>query len=289
MGSSLYQTAADYCRKLTTKSQSNFYYAFFFLSPRRRQALEAVYAFCRLVDDVVDEPAADADKHAGLAAWRADVEKMYGAGEPTHIVAQRLKSALDDFAFQKDDLLAIIDGCEMDIAKHRYESWDELRLYCYRVASAVGLLCIEIFGYLTPAAREYAINLGIALQLTNILREVAEDAGRGRIYLPAEDLRLFGVTEADLQSGVASDNFRRLMTFEAQRARTHYLRARAAIGADEKRKLFVAEIMGDVYYRLLCELEARQFEIFGAKTKLSRSTKLVIALKKFVGAQLLRA
>ena len=167
-------------------------------------------------------------------------------------------------------------------------SWDELRLYCYRVASAVGLMCVEIFGY-TPsqveAVRRYAIDLGIALQLTNILRDVAEDAARGRIYLPADELAAFGVKEAELTAGTRSPAFLKLMQFQASRARSHYQRARAAISPYERSKLVIAEIMGDIYYALLEEIEARDFDVFAGKTTVRRRDKMRIALGNFAKAQ----
>lgn len=286
---SFIESAAAYCRKLTTRSKSNFYYAFLFLPRERREALEAVYAYCRLVDDVVDENAPVADKLDGIARWRRELDAVYGDAEPTHPVSARLRAAVQRFGIRREDMDAIIDGCAMDIDKTRYESWDELRLYCYRVASAVGLMCVEIFGY-TPAqvdaVRRYAVDLGIALQLTNILRDVAEDARRGRIYLPAEELRAFGVAEDDLVSGTRSPALFRLMQFQAARARSHYLRARAAISTYERSKLVIAEIMGDIYYALLEQIEAREFDVFGTKATVRRRDKMRIALGHFARAQM---
>lgn len=285
---SFIESAAAYCKKLTTRSRSNFYYAFLFLPRQRREALEAVYAYCRLVDDVVDEDAPAAEKLEGIAHWRRELDAVYGDAAPSHPVTARLRAAVERFAIRRQDMEAIIDGCAMDIEKTRYETWDELRLYCYRVASAVGLMCIEIFGY-TPsqaeAVRRYAIDLGIALQLTNILRDVAEDAQRGRVYLPTEELRAFGVSDEELVSGSRSPAFVRMMQFQASRARSHYLRARAAIGSYERSKLVIAEIMGDIYYALLEEIEARQFDVFGDKTTVRRRDKMRIALGKFAQAQ----
>ena len=285
---SFIESAAAYCKKLTTRSKSNFYYAFLFLPRERRQALEAVYAYCRLVDDVVDEDAPAAKKLEGIARWRLELDAVYGERESSHPVTARLRAAVQRFAIRREDMEAIIDGCAMDIEKTRYESWDELRLYCYRVASAVGLMCVEIFGY-TPsqveAVRRYAIDLGIALQLTNILRDVAEDAQRGRIYLPADELRAFGVTEAELVAGTRSPAFVKLMQFQASRARSHYLRARASISPYERSKLVIAEIMGDIYYALLEEIEARQFDVFAGKTTVRRRDKMRIALGNFAKAQ----
>jgi phytoene synthase len=285
---SFIESAAAYCKKLTTRSKSNFYYAFLFLPRERREALEAVYAYCRLVDDVVDEEAPVGKKLEGLARWRRELDHVYAQTPSDNPVSERLRAAVSRFAIRREDMEAIIDGCAMDIEKTRYESWDELRLYCYRVASAVGLMCVEIFGY-TPsqveAVRRYAIDLGIALQLTNILRDVAEDAARGRIYLPAEELRAFGVSDDELTSGRRSADFVKMMQFQASRARSHYLRARASISSYERSKLVIAEIMGDIYYALLEEIEARQFDVFGAKTTVRRRDKMRIALGNFAKAQ----
>ena len=280
--------AAAYCRKITSRSQSNFYYAFLFLPPERRAALEAVYAFCRLVDDVVDEEDTTKAKLAGLVEWRAELARVYGDQKPVHPVATRLREAIRHFAIRREDMEAIIDGCAMDVERDRYDTWDELRTYCYRVASAVGLMCIEIFGYSSEGARSYAVDLGIALQLTNIIRDVAEDAKRGRVYLPKEDLVRFGVTEAELvsTSQLPSENMKRLLRFETNRARAHYVRARASIGADERHQLVIAEIMGDIYYAILEAIEASGYDVFRGKTTIRRTRKMGIALRNFAGAKL---
>jgi 15-cis-phytoene synthase len=285
---SFIENAAAYCTKLTQRSRSNFYYAFLFLPREKREALEAVYAYCRLVDDVVDEEAPEAHKREGIERWRRELDTVFDAAGPTpaHPVSAKLREAVSRFAIRREDMEAVIDGCAMDISKTRYRNWDELRTYCYRVASAVGLMCIEIFGYSQPRAREYAIDLGIALQLTNILRDVAEDARRGRIYLPSDELELFGVGEADLVDGRRTPEFLRLMRHNAARARAHYLRARAAIGDGERRRLVIAEIMGDIYYALLERLEGAEFAVFGDKLTVGRGHKMAIALGKFAQAKL---
>jgi phytoene synthase len=298
---SFIESAAAYCRKLTERSSSNFYYAFLFLPPRRRQALEAVYAYCRLVDDVVDEEAPAADKLAGLARWRGELDQVFApGGAPAHPVSARLAEAVRRFAIRRADMEAVIDGCAMDIDQARYATWDELETYCYRVASAVGLMCIEIFGHrggpppryqghrvVEPSGPyAYAVHLGMALQLTNILRDVAEDAQRGRIYLPAEALAAAGVSEADLTAGVRTPGFLALMRAVAARARGHYLAARRAISAAERRELVIAEIMGDIYYALLERLEETGFAVFGDKVKVTRGKKMAIALRTFATAKL---
>jgi phytoene synthase len=289
---SMIANAAAYCRKLTTRSKSNFYYAFLFLPRERREALEAVYSYCRLVDDVVDEEAPAPVKLEGIARWRRELDGVYGTAALTHPVSERLRAAVQRFPIRREDMEAVIDGCAMDVDKTRYADWEELRLYCYRVASAVGLMCIEIFGYdrnseaKVEATRRYAVELGLALQLTNIIRDVAEDAQRGRIYLPLDELAACGVTEQDLVSGQRSENLVRLIRYQAARARSHYLRARAAIGEFERRRLVIAEIMGDIYYRLLCAIEARDFDVFGAKATVPRRQKMAIAFGNFARAKL---
>ncbi len=288
---SFIQSAARYCRKLTTRSNSNFYYAFLFLNRDKREALEAVYAFCRLVDDVVDEEASAEEKLLGIERWRRELARVYSDAQTEHPVVQRLRVAVKQFGIRRQDLEGVIDGCAMDIDKARYANWEELRLYCYRVASCVGLACIEIFGYapeLVENAREYAVELGLALQLTNILRDVAEDARRGRVYLPADELAAHGVTVEDLVTCRRSPQLVELMRAQAARAREHYLKARGALSTYERSRLVIAEIMGDIYYRLLEEIEAHDFDVFGARATVPRAEKMKIALGNFARAQLHR-
>ena len=218
--------AADFarCASITRESSSNFYYAFKLLPDERRRALYATYAFCRFVDDIADDEQVR-EPAALLARWREELERVYG-GVPTRAVSRALSDSVRRFSIPRHYFDEIIDGVEMDLTRKRYRSFDELRLYCYRVASAVGLICIEIFGYRNPRARIYAENLGLAFQLTNIIRDVREDAQRGRIYLPLEDLERFGVKEEELLSGQHSERFERLMEFEARRAGEFYPRSR---------------------------------------------------------------
>ena len=285
------QGAADYCRKLTRRSRSNFYYAFLFLSPERRRALDAVYSFCRLVDDAADDAASPDDARARLDRWRDAVAAIYDSaaplpeGDDVAAVVTRLGAARERFPIRREDMEAVIEGCAWDAERDRYATWPDLEAYCYRVASAVGLMCIEIFGYTSPQARSYARDLGIALQLTNILRDVVEDGGRGRLYLPQEDLAAFGVSEEELMTGARTPAVRRLLRFEANRARGYYLRARAAISSEEKSRLVVAEIMGDIYYALLMDLERREFPA-GERAALPSRTKAAIALRGFARARL---
>ena len=279
---------ADVCSSLTKKSRSNFYYAFLFLPRAQREAMYAVYAFCRILDDVVDLGGVAEVQRRELARWRRELARCF-EGAPEEPVAQHLAQVLRRFPIPRGALEAIIDGVEMDLDHSRYETFEDLYPYCYRVAGAVGLCCIEIFGYSDPRCREYAINLGIALQLTNILRDIQADAERGRIYLPREDLRRFGVSAEDLKGGRYSLGFVELMGFEARRARQFYERAWVALPAQDARRLVAAEIMGRIYFALLRAIENRQFRVFGAHVTVPVSRKLAIALSCWARARLVRA
>ncbi len=279
---------ADVCSSLTKKSRSNFYYAFLFLPRAQREAMYAVYAFCRILDDVVDLGGVAEVQRRELARWRRELARCF-EGAPEEPVAQRLAQVVKRFPIPRGAFEAIIDGVEMDLDHSRYETFEDLYPYCYRVAGAVGLCCIEIFGYSDPRCREYAVNLGVALQLTNILRDIQADAQRGRIYLPQEDLRRFGVSAEDLKGGRYSPGFVGLMGFEARRARQFYERAWAALPAQDARRLVAAEIMGRIYFALLRAIENRQFRVFGSRVTVPVSRKLAIALSCWARARLPRA
>jgi len=266
--------------RVTRKSRSNFYYAFLALPRARREALYAVYAFCRTVDDIADLGTDAATQRAGLAAWRRDIARCYERGaEPEHPIARQLAAAVRRFNLPRAALEAIVEGCEMDLERATYDTFEDLLPYCYRVASAVGLCCIEIFGYTQTSARDYAVSLGTALQLTNIIRDVGADARNGRIYVPLHDLRSFGVKPDDLRDGRYNDAFVRLMAFQAARAREHYAKAWAAFPAADARTLVPAEIMGRIYFALLEEIEARHFRIFDERVTLPARRKAAIALR----------
>jgi len=276
--------------RLTRKSRSNFYYAFLALPKRRRAALYAVYAFCRTVDDIADlggeRGSHCADQRRELERWRRDVALCYEpGGRPADPIASGLAQAVRAFAIPRDALLAIIDGVEMDLDQVRYETAEDLYPYCYRVASAVGLCCIEIFGYTDPRAREYAIKLGTALQITNIIRDVGADARAGRIYVPQEDLRKFGVTAEDLRTGRYTEEFVGLMRHQAERARQFYRAAQESFPAVDARSLVPAEIMGRIYRALLEEIEARGFRVFDGRITVPTARKVVIALRCWAAAR----
>jgi 15-cis-phytoene synthase len=274
---------------LTRRSRSNFYYAFLTLPRARRDALYAVYAFCRTVDDVADLGRDPAAQRAGLDRWRQDLARCFEPGPPPeHPIARQLAAAVRAYPIPRDALEAIIEGCAMDLERVRFETAEDLYPYCYRVASAVGLCCIEIFGYTDPRARDYAVQLGTALQLTNIVRDVGADARDGRVYLPQRDLREFGVTEDDLVSGRYNDRFVKLMEHQAARARQFYAAAATAYPLADARSLIAAQIMGGIYRALLDEIEARRFAVLGERITLPARRKVAIALRCWASARLRR-
>jgi phytoene synthase len=276
--------AGQFVSRLTRKSRSNFFYAFLCLPRAQREAIYACYAFCRIVDDAVDLGQDRAAQRAELQRWRDEIARVY-EGQPEHPAGQRLQVAIRQFPIPRVALEEIIAGVEMDLDHPTYETFESLYPYCYRVASAVGLCCIEIFGYTDPGARQYAVNLGVALQLTNILRDVHADARAGRVYLPQADLRRFGVTAEDLAKGRYTPQFVNLMSFEAARAREYYQRAWAALPPGDARSLFAAEIMGRTYFALLRAIEARRFDVFNGRVTLPAHRRVGIALRCWVGAR----
>lgn len=269
---------------ITRNSASNLALAFILLPKPRREAMAALYAFCREVDDVADEDAVPVEKRrAGLAAWRADIKRACDGGTPQFAVNRELQPVLKQFGLRYELFDELIQGCEMDLETTRYETAAQLERYCYRVASVVGLLSIEIFGYRNPKCRDYAIALGQALQLTNILRDVQNDAARDRIYLPQEELRNHAVTEAEILRGEYSERYARLAASVAERARNYYQTARQTLPAEDRRAMVAAELMGSVYWRLLGKLERRRFQVFTpAPVRLSRPHKLALILRAWL-------
>jgi 15-cis-phytoene synthase len=271
-----------FCRDVTRQSASSFYFALRLLPPARRKALYAVYAFCRAVDDVADEADA-ADAPRLIAEWRAELERCY-RGAPLHPVTTALAASLEQFPVPRSALVAVIDGVEMDLVKRRYATFEELELYCRRVASAVGLATIEIFGYTNPRTREYAVDVGLALQLTNILRDLSEDAERDRVYLPEEDLARFGVPAQDVLRGVYNRRFVALMEFESDRARRYYRSAGRLLPPEDAASLRPAEIMRRTYEQVLDRIVEERYFVFGRRLGLSRSRKAALAASMYIGA-----
>jgi len=268
----------QHSRALTQKSASNLALAFILLPREKRDAMAALYAFCRAVDDVADEDSVPTEKRrAELAAWRTDIRRAT-AGEPAEfILNQEFQPVIRRFQLPFARFDELIKGCEMDLDTLRYADYEQLELYCYRVASVVGLLSIEIFGYQNPACHDYAIYLGKALQLTNILRDVKNDAARGRIYLPQSELKKFNVTESEILASRYSDCYRALANSVAGRARHFYGLAQKTLPAEDRRAMVAAELMGSVYWRLLKKLERGRFDVFGPQPlKLSKPHKLAL-------------
>jgi phytoene synthase len=268
-------------RNITQKSASNLALAFVLLPKAKRDGMSALYAFCREVDDVADDESVPvAERRAQLTRWRDDVRLAGAGGEPCFGVNRELQAVIrthPGLTFELFDDL--IRGVEMDLEIKRYQTHAELEQYCYRVASVVGLLSIEIFGYSNPRTRDYAVYLGKALQLTNILRDVKSDADRGRIYFPLEELARFRVTESEILEGTYSPRFRELATNIAQRAKHFYTLARQTLPPEDRRAMAAAELMGSVYWRLLKKLEARQFDVFGPEMRVSKGQKLLLILR----------
>jgi phytoene synthase len=274
-------TPDEYCQQKAASSGSSFYYSFLFLPPERRRAITALYAFCREVDDVVDEGMDPQVAAAKLVWWRNEVQNLF-AGKPQHPVMRALEPFRERFGLSAARLNEIIDGMEMDLRQSRYLDWKGLEAYCYRVASVVGLLAAGIFGYRDERTLDYAKDLGIAFQLTNIIRDVGEDARKNRVYLPVEDLQRFGVPAADILQAKETPAFRSLMAFEAQRARQFYERAMSALPPEDRRSQRPGLIMAAIYRTLLDEIERGGFQVLKERTSLTPLRKLWIAWKTWV-------
>lgn len=272
--------AQAYCTAYTKKSGSNFYYSFLFLPKARREAMYTVYAFCKAVDSAVDEPPAGSNPQDELKRWRSEVDAVYG-GTPTSPITVSLAHHVKVLAIPKAYFEELIKGVEMDLFNNRYVTFDELSLYCYRVASVVGLICLHIFGVTSPRAQDYAVDLGMAFQMTNILRDIGTDAGQGRIYLPLDDLRACKCPEKTILRQTYSPEFKQLMQQESARARHYYEKAHAALmslSRRERQALTVAEIMRGIYSRILGKIERSDYQVFGPRISLSTSHRLAIAL-----------
>jgi phytoene synthase len=264
--------------RLVRAAKTNFYFAFVFLPRPKREAIFAAYAFSRHTDDLVDKAASPEAARRSLEAWRLELKECY-RGRPRHPLTQNLRRAVRRFpAIREEHFELLIQGVEMDLEHDRYDTFDELYEYCYRVASVIGLICIEIFGYHNSRSRDYAVSLGVALQLTNILRDLREDARRNRIYLPGEDLRRFGYSESALLSGVYDDRFVELMQFQCARARRYYEEAGRLLPPEDTRRLFSAQIMKRTYQGLLDRIERSGYDVFRRPARLSGLHKLAIAV-----------
>jgi phytoene synthase len=271
----------QYCQEKCAASGSSFYYSFLFLPPERRQAIMALYAFCREVDDVVDECQDIALASTKLAWWRQEIDRV-NQGQPQHPVGQALQRVASSINLPSEQLLEIIDGMEMDLQQSRYLDFKGLSLYCYRVASVVGLLAAEIFGYQDRQTQKYAHDLGMAFQLINIIRDVGEDARRGRIYLPMDELKQFNVPAADILNGKYSDNFTALMQFQYDRAQRYYEQAFALLPAVDRKNQRPGLIMAAIYRTLLEEIRGENFQVLHQRISLPATRKLWLAAKTWI-------
>jgi len=277
----LFMSPDEYCQQKAAQSGSSFYYSFLFLTPERRRAITALYAFCREVDDTVDEGSDAGVARVKLDWWRKEISDML-AGHPTHPVTKALQPHLNVYALDGNHLLAIIDGMQMDLDQSRYLDWPGLQRYCWHVAGVVGILSARIFGATRPETLQYAEKLGLAFQLTNIIRDVGEDARKGRIYLPVSELQQFHVTAADILKTRHSENFERLMRFQTERAQRSYDEALALLPQQDRRAQRPGLIMASIYRTLLDEIEHDSFKVLTQRVSLTPIRKLWLTWKTYV-------
>lgn len=270
---------------ITKRSNTSFYYSFSLLPRHKREAIHTVYAFCRYTDDIVDEERDEGRKVVLLRRWRRELQRAL-TGTSTYPILNQLGATARRFNIPVDHFYDLIRGVEMDLSKQRYETFEELRTYCTLVASSVGLMCRQIFGYKNESTRGYAINLGIALQLTNILRDVRDDARKGRIYLPQEDLRRFGYSEEDLFANRYTPEFVELMKFQCNRARLYFDAARDALKDEDKYYFFAARIMWSIYAHMLRRIERAQYNVFKRRISIPTILKLLITFRYWLSHRL---
>lgn len=274
-----------YCTELTRSRARNFYYAFITLPKDKRRAIYAAYAFCRLSDDYSDEEIPLDKKAALLTGLHGELDRAFD-GLPESPVFVALRDASRNFGIPKDYFHEIINGVEMDLVTNSYANFEDLYQYCYRVASVVGLVCIEIFEYTDPKAREYATDMGIAMQLTNILRDIEEDCGRGRVYLPQNELAEHGVSTESLQARDTGPGFRAMMAQQVSRAREYFDRSAALLPLLAPRSRLCPAVLRALYSALLDRIEARDYDVFGERVSLSSREKLALTARVWSGTML---
>ena len=269
---------ADNSKHIAKESNSSFYYSFSLLAKPKRDAMNTVYAFCRKTDDIVDEGNEPEElRYERLRKWRIELEKaLYGTSD--YQLFNKLAAIIKQFNIPIDPFFELIVGMEMDLQRKRYPSFDELELYCYCVASTVGLICIEIFGYKNKSAKDYAINLGLAMQLTNILRDIKKDSDRGRIYLPQKDMTDFNYSEEDLIERKYNPEFVSLMKYEAARAEEFFKKADQFLDFEDKSSMFPARAMQHIYHKLLTKIENENYDVFNKKIKVGKLEKAAISI-----------
>jgi phytoene synthase len=269
---------SDSAKQIAKNSKSSFYYAFNLLPNEKRDAMNTVYAFCRQTDDIVDQENEPDDlKYEKLHKWRVELEKSL-KGYSDYGLLNKLGKTISQFNIPIDPFFELLKGMEMDLQKNRYLTFEDLKLYCYRVASTVGLMCIEIFGYKHKSAKDFAVDLGIALQLTNILRDVKKDSKNGRIYLPQEDLQKFNYSDNDVIIENYNVDFKKLMAYEAQRAESYFISATRDLNLDDKYSMFAARAMQHIYHKLLEKMIDADFDVYHNNIKVNKFEKVGIAL-----------
>ncbi|OIR12452.1 All-trans-phytoene synthase [mine drainage metagenome] len=272
-------TPQQYCQQKTAKSGSSFYYSFMFLPKQKREAITALYAFCREVDDIADECTELHIAQTKLNWWREEVESLY-LGKPQHPVSKALVTPIKTYNLDAEHFIEIIDGMEMDLNFNRYEDFKQLQLYCYRVASVVGLLSAQIFGFSNRKTLKFAHDLGMAFQLTNIIRDVGEDARRNRIYLPLDELAKFNVSEEDILTSLESENIKKLLDYQIERAESYYDRALSELPNEDRKNQRVGLMMSAIYRTLLREIKADGAEkVLNSRTSLGALRKFLLALQ----------
>jgi phytoene synthase len=275
-------TPIEYCKQKASASGSSFYYSFLFLPKAQREAIIALYAFCREVDDIADECKEVSVARIKLAWWRNEIENLY-LGKPQHPVTKALAKAVHQYQLVQEHFLEIIDGMEMDLDQNRYADFKQLQLYCYRVASVVGLLSVQIFGFKNRKTLKYAHDLGMAFQLTNIIRDVGEDARRNRIYLPLDELQKFGVSESDILNSIENDQIRALLDFQIERAESFYDRAFKQLPNEDKKGQRTGLMMAAIYRTLLREIKAdNPTQVLNARISLPPLRKFWLAFRTFI-------
>jgi phytoene synthase len=272
------------CAEITRRSGSSFASTFWMLPKKKRNALHAIYAFCRLADDIADDPEIAGDRTALLARWREELDDAF-RGKAQHAVGVALTDAIEAYRFPEQVFVDLLDGVESDLAEEPIETFDDLRLYCYRVASTVGLLVVRILGFDNPRSLEFAEAQGIAVQLTNVLRDVGDDASTGRIYLPSEELERFGVSDESILAGQMTDELQLMLSFNAKRAVSYYEKAEQLMPDEDRRALRPATAMGRIYRALLNELIERQFPCFEQPVRISKPRRVAIAAKVWMGME----
>ncbi len=294
MGQEQAKVAYEYCRQVTRQASKTFYWGSTFLPSAKRRAVWAIYAFCRTVDDIVDEAADSTSPRTGhlrgvdapsqgLDYWRRSLERIYqGYADNDNPVQYAWMDMLSHYPVPLQAAMDLLDGVEMDLTRNRYQHFDELYMYCYRVAGTVGLLTSPIFGYQCEEALTHAVELGIALQLTNILRDIGEDARRNRIYLPLEEMRRFGYSEADLMTGTVNEAFCELLRFQIARAEEYYLRAQPGIALLNQDCRLAVSLSGTLYHNILERIRMNKYNVFTRRASVPLKTKLATASQQWM-------